>query len=352
MNFTAYHELAEESPVASFIFNLTEEKLIYGNPALFSLLQVDEKAFTLNYLKNLIHRDDHSYVQKALSEVESGTLKSYVQFRIVLEQETRWLRVMASLSKRNQSGMVIYGNAIDVTAELTNQSNFEKFANKKDAILTILAHDLTGPLSVINMLGSSLRSSIQNPADVQRIDSILKINKQATDLIREFTAREFLETTDIVLAKKRVNISQKVKEYVEEYQNPASEINRTFKFFTQPEDIFLTVDEGKFFQIMNNLITNALKFTNEKGNISVSIEDKNDFVLFAVKDDGIGIPQQYHDILFDKFTDARRKGLQGEPSIGLGMYVVKNIIDWHKGKVCVDSTENVGTTVYFEIPKF
>jgi len=351
MSFTAHQELTERSPVASFVYNLSTLTLIYGNPAFFSLLNIDKHGLTPGFLKEIIHQEDLEYAHKALLDLRNGTLKDHVQLRISVGSDVKWIRIMASVSENAEHETLIYGNAIDVTAELENQSVFEKYANKKNAILNILAHDLTGPLSTINMLSSSLRSSNRDAGEMRQIDTIIKINKQATSIIRELTEREFLETSEIVLSKKRVNISRKLKEYVEEYQRSAAEIKRTFHFSTAPNDIFLAIDEGKFFQIMNNLGTNALKFTAVDGNVWVSVEDRGEHVRFSVKDDGIGIPKEHHAILFDKFTDARRKGLQGEPTMGLGMYVVKNIIEWHNGKVWIDGAQDKGTTVCFELPK-
>ena len=104
-------------------------------------------------------------------------------------------------------------------------------------------------------------------------------------------------------------------------------------------------------QVINNLISNSIKFTHDGGIISVSIEDKQDTVLFTVADNGIGIPAKYHDKLFDKFTKARREGLKGEPSTGLGMSIIKTIVEWNDGKIWFDSKENEGTTFYIELPK-
>ncbi|MBB5394763.1 PAS domain-containing sensor histidine kinase [Mucilaginibacter sp. AK015] len=351
MESTVFHDLTEKSSVASFVFNINTGKFIYANPAFASLVGANYDELTPNHLSEIIHPEDRVYAQKALADVLGHTLANYVQLRILVNKEIKWVRITASQDKDKTGDMLLYGNVADITSELQNQLGFEKYANKKDAILNILAHDLAGPLSVINMLGSSLRSSIHDPADITQIDNIIKINTQAIALIREFTAREFLETADITLAKKRVNIAQKVREYVEEYQKSITDIKRTFNFFTSAENIFINVDEPKFFQILNNLTTNALKFTSDNGVITVSVIDKGDVVQFSVKDDGIGIPEKYRDILFDKFTDASRKGLQGEPTIGLGMYVIKNIIDWHNGTLWVNSTENKGTTIFFELPK-
>jgi two-component system sensor histidine kinase VicK len=351
MSNSTYLEMTERLAFPSFIFSLSNAQLVYCNPALLSLLNTDKENLTPNFIRQVIHEEDYEYARKTFADLQNDKLNDHIQIRILVDKKVKWIRVMASLINGEESEILIFGNAVDITGEVENRLVFEKYANKKDAILSILAHDLTGPLNIINMLTTSLRSSISNPADLKQIDSIIKINKQATALIRDLTEREFVETADIVLIKKRVNISQKLKDYLEEYQHSAADTKRRFDFKSAPDNILLSLDEPKFFQVMNNLITNALKFTREDGRITVSVEENADQVQFEVSDDGIGIPEELHDIIFDKFTEARRKGLQGEPTLGLGMYVVKNIIEWHIGKVWVNSEEGNGTTVYFKIPK-
>ena len=103
--------------------------------------------------------------------------------------------------------------------------------------------------------------------------------------------------------------------------------------------------------MINNLISNAIKFTPDGGHITLSIEDQQDVVLFTVADTGVGIPAKFHDTLFSKFTKARRAGLKGEPSIGLGMSIIKTIVNWHEGKIWFESEEKKGTTFYIELPK-
>lgn len=109
----------------------------------------------------------------------------------------------------------------------------------------------------------------------------------------------------------------------------------------------------KFIQVITNLVSNAIKFTQDDGTISIHVEDKEDTgtLLITIEDNGIGIPDKYHASLFDKFTKARRPGLRKEPTIGLGMSIIKTIIEWHNGKIWFESEENKGTTFYLEIPK-
>ena len=142
-----------------------------------------------------------------------------------------------------------------------------------------------------------------------------------------------------------------LKEILEEYKASEDSINKNFTLKSSDEKIYMMVDDIKFRQVLNNLISNALKFTPDGGNITVGIEDQEDTVLFTVVDNGIGIPDKYKDTLFEKFTKARRRGLKGEPSTGLGMSIIKTIVDWHGGKIWFESEENHGTSFYIELPK-
>ena len=104
------------------------------------------------------------------------------------------------------------------------------------------------------------------------------------------------------------------------------------------ETIMGDIDELKFIQAINNLVSNAIKFTQQDGTIEISIKEEQDHVLITVSDNGIGIPEKHHELLFDKFTSARRRGLRGESSHGLGMSIIKTIVEWHH---CVPRNSNL-----------
>ncbi len=138
---------------------------------------------------------------------------------------------------------------------------------------------------------------------------------------------------------------------MDQYKNSEQDIAKTFTFNVSNDPIFMMVDDYKFGQAINNFISNAIKFTKDDGTIDVNIEEKQNTVLFTVSDDGIGIPAKYQEDLFDRFTKARRPGLKGEPSVGLGMSIIKLIVDWHGGEIWFNSQENKGTTFFIELPK-
>lgn len=94
-------------------------------------------------------------------------------------------------------------------------------------------------------------------------------------------------------------------------------------------EIYAEVDDTKFFQVINNLISHSIRFTHENGNIIIWIEELDDSILIIVKDDGIGIPEDLQPYIYDKFTPACRPGLKEEPPIDMGMYIIKRLIELH-----------------------
>ena len=107
----------------------------------------------------------------------------------------------------------------------------------------------------------------------------------------------------------------------------------------------------KFVRAVAKLITNALAYTSDSGNITVVIEEKNSSLLLKIQDDGIGIPLENHSSIFQKFTTANALGMADEPAKQQGLYIVKNIIEWHNGQIWFESKHKQGTTFFIEIPK-
>jgi two-component system sensor histidine kinase VicK len=123
------------------------------------------------------------------------------------------------------------------------------------------------------------------------------------------------------------------------------------RFESHPEKLFVTNDDVKYFQIVNNLLSNALKFTPANCLVEVKVEDAEEYFTLIVQDDGIGIPKHLQPLIFQKYTPAGRTGLQGEKSLGVGLSIVKTLVEMMKGTIRFESQENKGTTFYVTFPK-
>lgn len=106
----------------------------------------------------------------------------------------------------------------------------------------------------------------------------------------------------------------------------------------------------KFQRVLENLISNSLKFTKQGGSIVLRTFVDGTKAMIEVEDDGIGIPAGLQSSVFDQFTRAKRQGLNGEQATGLGMSIAKVIVELHKGKIGIQSEEGKGTKCIIEIP--
>jgi len=275
-----------------------------------------------------------------------------IEFRIKLRNN---IEKCICLKPRITEEHLIIGSVQDITAQKQYNDVLKKFSDKKNAIFNILSHDLAGPLANIQILSAMLQKDTQAKIDYEQIQQVISIieksSKQGTQLIQDFIKQEFLESVQVDLIKNRVDLVSKLKETMQEYWASPLLTHKTFHFNAATESIFLLLDDNKFMQAINNLVSNAIKFTPDGGEITISLEEKEDTVLIKIADTGIGIPEKFHATLFDKFTRARRPGIKGEPSVGLGMSIIKTIVEWHHGKIWFESQENKGTTFYIELPK-
>jgi len=345
--------LADRSARLFFIFDLNQDHFIYMNPACLSFFGLDSMDVRSRFLLHMVHQEDQRYVLIKLKEAIDGKSVSDVECRIVRNDNYRWLSTTPHLVEEDNQCLLI-GIGEDITdvkakAEVLNEHN-----SKKNSILNILAHDLAGPIGAIGNISSLLAKDtkmLNNPIIDRYVTLIDKITKGSVKLIHDFLNQEFLESAGVELIQTRVDLVNKIRIATTDYFEMHETIRIKFSCHANKERIFAEVDEDKFMQVINNLISNALKFTPEGGRIDIYIKEERKKIVISVADSGIGIPQKFHARLFDKFSDARRNGLNGEKSTGLGMSIIKTIIEWHKGKIWFDSEENKGTTFYIELPK-
>jgi len=129
-----------------------------------------------------------------------------------------------------------------------------------------------------------------------------------------------------------------------------NEARNMLVFSAYPHPLNVNVNKEKFHRVMDNLISNAIKFSKENDSIEISLSRENKLAIIWVRDYGMGIPKELLPQLFDRFTKAGRAGIRGEQSTGLGLSIVKQIVERHKGKIEVDSVEGMGSTFKISLP--
>ncbi|RZL15390.1 MAG: HAMP domain-containing histidine kinase [Pedobacter sp.] len=333
----------------SFIYDVKTGQFTFLDEFLGSFLTL-ERTYSAADLLNYVFNDDVNLAKRYISEFNDGILQGNMNLRLWMHDQPVWIRV-TPIMYTDETGKRVFGNVVDTNAEMTNVSTITKYTNKKNSILHMLSHDLRGPLNIAKSLTDALNKQLNDTELNKKANAITDILDQTILLINSLTHREFIDTLEIELVLKRTDLALRLAEYLEECSRSEDEAQRKFKFITSHKSIYLALDEAKFMQIINNLMSNALKFTEAGDEITIELIESTTEVTILFSDNGIGIPKDLIPHIFTKFTKAGRTGLHGEPSMGLGLSIVKTIIEWHKGSILVESKEGVGTTFKVVIPK-
>ena len=348
--------IARQFGHAYFTFDTLNKEFIYINPAAGELWGIETERIFADpaALLSSVHQDDKEFLLQQYRKVAEDREPILAEFRIIPPgQKLKWISLSAFLLKNDADQQLVGGHATDITAHKEYIQNILKYNNKKNSTLEILSHDLAAPFANIKGSINAIEEQVnQGDLDIrQLIDFIRQDAMKGSDMIRDFVDNEFLESSQVVLHKERVDITGKVAIMMNNYQEQQFLIDKKFKLIAPDKPIFMYIDMMKFLQVMNNLVSNAIKFTQENGSITVSVEEQEEHVLLTVADDGIGIPENVQPYLFERFTVARRAGIRGEKSTGLGMSIIKTIVELHDGKIDFESAEGMGTTFYLKIPK-
>ena len=341
---------------AYFHFDLSGNKFLYLSPVITTLWNIDQES-VLNdpaILLTFVHPDDHDFVVQSFDKILTTRESTELEFRLVLaNKKVHWICLSACILQNENSSITLGGFAHDTTQIKAYTHNILKYNNKKNSTLEILSHDLAAPFANIQGSINAIEEQLHNgEADFKQLLSFIKHDAlRGSNMIRDFVDSEFLESSQVVLNKERVDIASKIAIMVDNYKERENLISKNFILHSPEKPILMYIDSMKFLQVMNNLVSNAIKFTQDNGTIRVSVEEQEKDVLITVADDGIGIPAKMQPYLFDKFTKARRQGIRGEKTTGLGMSIIKTVVELHNGNITFESTEGAGTTFYIKIPK-
>jgi signal transduction histidine kinase len=225
----------------------------------------------------------------------------------------------------------------------------------KSEFVSVAAHQLRTPLTGVKWSYLALLETDSSSLTGEQrkiIEDGLKAINHTIELINDLLNVAHIEEGKYGFRFSKKAIDVLIKNAYERYLPVAKEkgINLKLEFDTQklPE---LMMDFDKMSIVFDNLLDNAVKYTSPGGDVILSVQKKNGQIEFKIRDTGIGIPEDQKHRLFSKFFRADNAMLFQTSASGLGLYMVKNIIDRHCGKISFESVENKGTTITITLPE-
>jgi signal transduction histidine kinase len=224
----------------------------------------------------------------------------------------------------------------------------------KDEFVALISHDLRTPLtSIIGYVELALEDS-ESSLDAERRGFLQIVSRSSERLLRLvddllFVAR--LQAGRLALERSQLDLCAIAAQAAEEAR-PRADGKQIDLEFNGGSPVLIAGDKGRLFQLLDNLISNAIKFTPSGGRIEVSATASNGAARLDVSDTGIGVSPEEAKLVFDRFFRSSRVVSEQVPGTGLGLFISRAIVEAHDGTIAVSSREGGGTTFHIELPVY
>lgn len=318
-------------------------EVVLHNPALCRILKLPMDLRTPTPLETIV--GDPALID-TLRKIQQGSCPAE---GTVSQEFTAGDRALRSISAPALDQDQVVTGTVTAFEDITV---FKQLDQMKSDFLNMVAHELRSPLSSIRQLVQVLSEGLAGPLEDKQADYLSRVQKQIDnllDLIRDLL--EISKAEGGVLLRERVptNLEDILKSIASTMEVRARE--QGIEFHYECKDLRpVLVDPNGMEEVLNNLIGNAINYSPHGGRVSVTLTGFPDAVEIVVSDTGIGIPSEELDKIFDKFyrvKDPRTRHVTGS---GLGLSLVKSVLDAHHGRIEVTSVPHQGTTFRVRLP--
>lgn len=245
-----------------------------------------------------------------------------------------------------ESSIVEIDNLINsinnLSKELYNMENMRK------RLTSDISHELRTPLTSIQTHLEAMIDGIWEPSE-ERLISVNEEVIRISHLVNQLKNLAKFDSEESKLDISEVDLKQLVKNII--YNNESYALEKNININSSLEDIRAFIDKEKISQVIINLISNAIRYTNNNGEIFIKLYKVEDFIKISVKDNGIGIPKESVDYIFERFYRVDKSRCRNTGGTGVGLTICKSIIDLHGGNIEVKSEVNIGSKFIITIPK-
>jgi PAS domain S-box-containing protein len=336
------HNMAEGMVVVD-----SEGKIILVNPVAESLLGITKNDIG-RPIKEVVKNEHLLTLTKQITVEKDAVAEKDIELVSADESTKKVLRTSSAIVEDHD------GNTVGMVTMLNDITKQKEVEQLKYQFLANVSHELRTPLVAIEKSVSLILSkSTGEISDTQNeFLSIAERNlKRLTLLINDLLDLSKLEARKATIKAEPADLGKIIIDSVESLNNWAATKSVKLIKSISPELPSLSLDPNKMIQVLNNLIGNAIKFTPENGSITVEAvpDAQSGVVKVSVSDTGVGIPAADLDKIFEKFYQSRENN-SGVKGTGIGLAIVKEIVELHKGKVWAESETGKGTKFIFTLP--
>ncbi len=291
------------------------------------------------YQLSLLGRDNQVKKSSLLITIVSGSI-ALVILLIVWRNLKRSRENITELTRLNSQ---VAEQNIQMRCTL---GSLEQSQVDNTRMIKTIAHDLRNPIGAIKMAATLISmESVSQPEDKKILDIISRSAESSLQMVDDLLC---IPAKSEEIRKEPVDLAAVLQYSVDQLKHKATAKQQYIELNTLP--VILPADGEKLWRVISNLVANAIKFSPDGTVIHVDMEKEDQWVRIAVRDNGIGIPEEMKNKIFDMFTEARRPGTAGEKPFGIGLAISKQIVKAHGGNIWFESKVGNGTTFWVELP--
>ncbi|MDQ0215384.1 two-component system sensor histidine kinase VicK [Oikeobacillus pervagus] len=314
-------------------------RIILINEPAAKLLNVSRETLISQPILPVLGLEEHYSFEDLLNEQDS----------VILDYSTQEgpyiLRANFSILQK-ETGFV--NGLITVLHDITEQ---EKIEMERREFVANVSHELRTPLTTMRSYLEALADGAWKDEEIA--PHFLNVTQNETErmirLVNDLLQLSKMDSKDYQFQKTKVDFVKFFSGIIERFEM-TKEQNVTFKRNLPQKPIYVKIDQDKLTQVLDNIISNALKYSPEGGKVTFSVEKRQQFIEISVKDQGMGIPKKNVDRIFERFYRVDKARTRKMGGTGLGLAIAKEMITAHGGQIWATSMEGKGTTIYFTLP--
>ena len=343
--------LAEKNKSLAIVKNIadpllvldTHYKIILLNNSFERFFAVEEKAVLNKHLLEVV-RDTRIYKHIAGIHEEKG--KNGNKNFIISSSGEHYFNVIVATAKDME------GNTTGIIVVFQNVTELKKLEKSKADFIATVSHEFKTPLTSI-LMGASLLTNENvgglNEKQKKIVSTIQEDGNRLTNLVNELLELTRIESGKIVFHIQPCSVSAIIENSVKPLYHIAEQKEVNLYYLAEENLPKVRADYEKITWVVNNLVTNALKYTDAGDEICIQAHVEEGKMVVSVKDTGRGIPEEYLDKIFDKFVQVKGYDLEVRGT-GLGLSIVKDIIEMHEGRIRCESKLDMGSNFIFTLP--
>lgn len=316
-----YNNVCEELLSFNDIADITLDEML--NRLNITIPEMDEKAVQLSYIKDDFLRDTAIFINDRYLNATFNPYKSR-------EGKTEGIIIVLQ----------------DITKHI-------KLDNMRKEFVANVSHEIRTPLTTIKSYTETLLGGDVN--DTKTVMDFLNIINGEADrmmlIVTDLLELSKLDNNRMDLDLKELDLVKLVKKNVEKHAITAQRQNKTVTFGTEVKKAIVTVDSERINQVLNNIVSNSIKYSGENAVITVNIEESVNYFRIYVHDNGLGIPKEDLRRIFERFYRVDKARSRAMGGTGLGLSIAKEIMETHGGKISASSELGKGTTMILRFPK-